>query len=207
MSSEWSLPFRFSGQNFVCIYNLSHASYMSSSHQPWLDLFNNMWWCVQVGKPLIMQYSPALCHFLLGPNILLSTLFSNTFSHKNIYTHCQLCSALYHLTCHEFLHALFLTILNMWLQGAHNWKPYLWNGGTEYYFPWCNFFNSVYLFYISENLGLMNQHQFRHKVGPLLWVDVTWWELPRLVLERHLQWVCMSVFVICFYDLTLYSPP
>jgi len=38
---------------------------------------NNIWWSVQVMMLLIMQSSPASCHFLLGPNILLSTLFSN----------------------------------------------------------------------------------------------------------------------------------
>jgi len=34
-TSEWSLPFRFSDQNVVCISHLSHACYMLSlSHPP-----------------------------------------------------------------------------------------------------------------------------------------------------------------------------
>jgi hypothetical protein len=41
------------------------------------DHTNNIWWSVQVMKLLIMQSSPATRHFLLRPNILLSTLFSN----------------------------------------------------------------------------------------------------------------------------------
>jgi hypothetical protein len=46
---------------------------------PRFDYPNNILWSVQVIKLLIMQFSPASCHFfLLGPNILLSTLFSNT---------------------------------------------------------------------------------------------------------------------------------
>jgi len=39
--SEWSLPFRFSDQNVVCISRLSHACYMSRpSHAPWLNHYS-----------------------------------------------------------------------------------------------------------------------------------------------------------------------
>jgi hypothetical protein len=41
---------------------------------------NNMWWSVQVTKLFILHSAPASHHILLGPNILLSTLFSNTFN-------------------------------------------------------------------------------------------------------------------------------
>jgi hypothetical protein len=34
------------------------------SHSPWLEYPNNIWWIVQVMKLLIMQSSPASCHFL-----------------------------------------------------------------------------------------------------------------------------------------------
>jgi hypothetical protein len=35
-SSEWSLPFRFHDQNFVCTSHLTHAYHMPhSSHPPW----------------------------------------------------------------------------------------------------------------------------------------------------------------------------
>ena len=35
---------------------------------------------VQIMKLLIMQISPLFCYFLQGPNISLSTLFSNTLA-------------------------------------------------------------------------------------------------------------------------------
>jgi hypothetical protein len=59
----------------------SHSCYMScTSHPPWLDNSNYTWWTVQVMK-LLMQLSPTSYHFIpFGPNILLSTLFSNTLS-------------------------------------------------------------------------------------------------------------------------------
>jgi len=42
-SYEWSLPFMFPEQNFVCISHLSHACYMSRpSHPPWLDHPNSI---------------------------------------------------------------------------------------------------------------------------------------------------------------------
>jgi hypothetical protein len=42
---------------------------------------NDIWWSAQVMKLLIMQFSPASpTSSLLGPNILLSTLFSNTLN-------------------------------------------------------------------------------------------------------------------------------
>jgi hypothetical protein len=64
-SSELSLPFRLSDQNFVCISHLSHAFYMSLSFQhPWFDHPNNIWWNVQVTKLLIMHSSLASRHFL-----------------------------------------------------------------------------------------------------------------------------------------------
>jgi hypothetical protein len=63
-SSEWSLPFRFSDQSFVYILHLSDACYMHrTSHSPWFDHYNNIWWSVQVMKLLTMQSSPASWHF------------------------------------------------------------------------------------------------------------------------------------------------
>jgi len=47
------------------------------SHPPWSDHTNNVWWTVQFMKLLITWSSPAPFNFLLGPNILLSALFSN----------------------------------------------------------------------------------------------------------------------------------
>jgi hypothetical protein len=66
MSSEWSLSFGFSDQNFVRISHISHTCYMlRQSHPNSFDHSNNIWWSVQVMKLLIMQTSPAFCSFLL----------------------------------------------------------------------------------------------------------------------------------------------
>jgi len=62
-SSEWSLPFRFSDQNIICISYLSHAFCIPRPyHLPWLDHPYTIWWSVHVMKLLIMQSSPAFCH-------------------------------------------------------------------------------------------------------------------------------------------------
>jgi hypothetical protein len=51
---------------------MPRPSHLSRFYHP-----NKIWWSVQVMKLLIMQSPPASRHFLpLGPNILLSTLFS-----------------------------------------------------------------------------------------------------------------------------------
>jgi len=69
-----SLPFRFFNQNTACISHLAHVCYMFlPSHPPRFDHPHT--------KLLIMQSSPASSFsFLLGPNILLSSLFSDTFN-------------------------------------------------------------------------------------------------------------------------------
>jgi hypothetical protein len=74
-SSECSLPFMFSDPNIVCIYQFSHACYLSrSSNLPWLDHSNNCW-RVQAVKLLIMQ--------LLQPPTT-SSIFSNTWTGRLI---------------------------------------------------------------------------------------------------------------------------
>jgi hypothetical protein len=51
------------------------------SQSSWLDHQNDIWWGVQSIKLLVMWSSPFPCYmFLLGPHILLSTLFSKTLS-------------------------------------------------------------------------------------------------------------------------------
>jgi hypothetical protein len=59
-----------------------HSSYMSCpSPPPGLDHSNYTWRRAQVTKFLIMQFlQPPVTSSLFGPNILLSTLFSNTLS-------------------------------------------------------------------------------------------------------------------------------
>jgi len=62
-STLWSLPFRFSDQNFVYISHLSHACYMPRpSHPPWLDHPNRIRWSLRVMKLLIMLSSSACCN-------------------------------------------------------------------------------------------------------------------------------------------------
>jgi hypothetical protein len=53
-------------------------------HLPWLDLPNDIWGSVQITKLLTVQllHSPVTSS-LLGPNILLRTLFSNTLSPRS----------------------------------------------------------------------------------------------------------------------------
>jgi hypothetical protein len=78
-SSKWSLSFGLSHQNPVHISPLSHACHMPCpAHSPWFDLPNDIWRCVQIMKLPTVQLSPFF-HYSIpsGPNILLSTLFSN----------------------------------------------------------------------------------------------------------------------------------
>jgi hypothetical protein len=71
-SSEWSLSFRLSNQNFVHISHLPHACYMPCPTYPtWCDRPNGVWWA-----PLGFLQSP-ISSSLFSPDIL---LFSNTLS-------------------------------------------------------------------------------------------------------------------------------
>jgi hypothetical protein len=75
---NWLVLSSFATMSFLYIFHLFHACYMSRSpHRPLFDHFN-ICWSVQVMKFLIMQYSPTSRYFLLGPNIFLRTLFSDT---------------------------------------------------------------------------------------------------------------------------------
>jgi hypothetical protein len=57
-SSKLSLPFRFSDQIFISTSHSFHACYIPcTSHPPWFDHLNNVWWRVQI-KLLIVQFSP-----------------------------------------------------------------------------------------------------------------------------------------------------
>ena len=75
-------PSRFSHQNPVYNSHLSHTRYMPCPpHSSRFDHPNNIECEVEIMKLLlcIFLYSP-ISSSLLGPNILLNTLFSNTFS-------------------------------------------------------------------------------------------------------------------------------
>jgi len=78
--SEWPVPFWYSNQNDICISHLPHACYIARTSHPLLfDHPINIWWSV-------LLWSSSLCSLLqspdtsllLGPYILLDTLFCNT---------------------------------------------------------------------------------------------------------------------------------
>lgn len=76
--SKWSLPFRLSDQNFVCISFLFPCMlHLLLISFPLFDHRDNIWWRTPIIKPLIVQFPPPY-YFPLGLNILFSALFSNT---------------------------------------------------------------------------------------------------------------------------------
>ena len=82
-SSKWSLSLRFSRQNHLYASPLLHICYMPHpSHSSGFYHPTNFAWGVQIIKLLICVVfsTPLLPRLLLGPNILLNTLFSNTLS-------------------------------------------------------------------------------------------------------------------------------
>jgi hypothetical protein len=80
-SSEWSLSIWLSHQNLVHFYFLTHACHIPSlPYSPLFDLPYDIWWWVNIMKLPILQLFPLSCYFIQGPNICLSTLFSNTSS-------------------------------------------------------------------------------------------------------------------------------
>jgi len=81
-SGKWSLSFSFPHQNHICTLPLPETRYMPRpSHFSRFDRLNNIWWGVQIVKLSLCSFlhSPVTAS-LLGPNILLNTLFSNTLS-------------------------------------------------------------------------------------------------------------------------------
>jgi hypothetical protein len=80
-SSQWSLTFWISHQYPICIPLLPHLYYVPcSSQHPWLDHSNYSCRRVQVSSSLYTFLQPPVTSSLFSPNILFSTLFSNTLS-------------------------------------------------------------------------------------------------------------------------------
>jgi hypothetical protein len=79
-SSKWSPSLRFPHKNPVCTFTLPHTCYMPrSSRSSEFDHPNNIWWAVEIIKLIIMYFLQfPLSSSLLGPYILLSTIFLNT---------------------------------------------------------------------------------------------------------------------------------
>jgi len=79
-SPTWSLSLRFPHQNPVYASPFPHTCYMPRpSHSSQLYYTHNIGWAVQIIKLLTFLHSPATSS-LLGPNILLNTLFSHILS-------------------------------------------------------------------------------------------------------------------------------
>ena len=64
-SSKWSLSSRFCHKIPACISLLPYMCYLfCSSHSPWFDHPNNIWWSVLIMNLLIIQSSAVSCCFL-----------------------------------------------------------------------------------------------------------------------------------------------
>jgi len=80
-SSEWSFPLGFPARNFMHFSSFPCVLHPRPSHTSWFDHPNDIWWSIHVMKLIIISFmQPPATSSLLGPNILLSTLFSNTVS-------------------------------------------------------------------------------------------------------------------------------
>jgi len=83
-SPQWSLSFRFPHQDPIHTPLLTHTRHMPSpSHSSRFYHPHNIGWGVHIMELLVMQsllHSPVTSS-LIGPNILLNTMFSNTLNY------------------------------------------------------------------------------------------------------------------------------
>jgi hypothetical protein len=78
-SSMWSLAYRHSYHNPICIFLLAHTCHVPHPfHPPLFNYPNNIWVGVQIMKLLIIQASPVSCSFpCSGPNLHLPEVLSS----------------------------------------------------------------------------------------------------------------------------------
>ena len=84
--SKLSLSIRSLHQNSVIISSVSRKCQVTRPSHCWYGHPNNIWWEVKIMKILFIQYillHSAVIAFLLGRNILLSTLFFSTLSWRS----------------------------------------------------------------------------------------------------------------------------
>ena len=93
-----------------------HTCYMPCPfYSSWFYYPNGIWWRVQIIKLLVMQFSPLPCYLVpLSPNIILSTLFSNTLILYDIFSTLHHSLELFHQPnlMHNFLYSLTICLLN-----------------------------------------------------------------------------------------------
>jgi hypothetical protein len=74
--SKWSLQFRFSNQNIVCLPKLSHACYMTRpSHSPWFDHPDDVWWSVLTSHYAVFSSLPPLTQQVNGKELYFENAF------------------------------------------------------------------------------------------------------------------------------------
>jgi len=83
LSSRFLLSFRTPSPppSKPCMHlsSLPYVYMPCPSYSAWIDQLNNIWWLVQITKLLFSCLHSPVTSSLLGPNIFLSTLFSNVF--------------------------------------------------------------------------------------------------------------------------------
>ena len=77
-SSKWSVSLRFPHQNPIRTSPLTHTRYMPCPSHSRFDHPNSIWWAFS-SSTCSLLHSPVTSS-LVGPNTLLSSLFSDTFS-------------------------------------------------------------------------------------------------------------------------------
>ena len=78
--SKWSFSLGFPHQSPVCSSLLPHICYIPCPSHSWFDDLDSISWVQIWSSSLCSILQSPVTSFLLGPNVILSTLFSNTLS-------------------------------------------------------------------------------------------------------------------------------